>query len=92
MQKTLPDTVKKYSESPLFNEQTIPAKLTSNHDLKAGVWGKICVVSGTLEYIIPGDPDEVHVIRDGEHIISKPEQVHFVRAVGQVEFKVEFYR
>lgn len=37
MAKALPDGVCKYSESPLFNEQTVPDKLTSKHNLKAGV-------------------------------------------------------
>ena len=29
MTKNLPDDVRKYSETPVFNEQTVPDKLTS---------------------------------------------------------------
>lgn len=92
MDNALPINVEKYAESPLFNEDTVPSKLTSNHDLKAGVWGKICVITGALEYNVPGDPAHTRVIKAGGHAIIEPEQVHFVTPVGQVEFSVEFYR
>lgn len=92
MARKLPDDVRKYSETPLFSEHTVPDKLTSEHNLKAGVWGKLCVIAGRLEYHIPGGPPEVHVIEAGHHTIIEPAQVHFVRPIGPVQFKVEFYR
>jgi len=92
MAKGLPDSVRKYSETPLFSEQTVPDKLTSEHDLKAGVWGKLCVIAGKLEYHVPGAPDKVHAIKAGEKVVIEPRQVHFVRPIGHVQFKVEFYR
>ncbi|KEO89703.1 hypothetical protein EH31_11130 [Erythrobacter longus] len=92
MEKTLPSCVQKYAESPLFNEQTVPAKLTSNHDLKPGVWGKVCVVSGTLKYSLPAKSNDPQIIEAGGYAIIEPEQVHFVTPIGEVEFKVEFYR
>ncbi len=92
MAKDLPDDVHKYSESPLFSEQTVPDKLTSEHDLKAGVWGKLCVIAGNLNYHVPGKPDQVSAIKAGEYVIIEPRQVHFVRPRGHVQFKVEFYR
>ncbi len=92
MRKNLPQSVAKYAESLLFNEHTVPDKLTSNHDLKPGVWGRICVMSGTLEYNVCGDPPRAYPIKAGQHVIIEPGLVHFVTPTGKVEFKVEFYR
>jgi tellurite resistance-related uncharacterized protein len=92
MTKNLPDDVRKYSETPVFNEQTVPDNLTSEHNLKAGVWGKLCVIAGHLDYHVPGAPDQKHAIETGEHVVIEPRQVHFVRPIGDVRFKVEFYR
>ena len=92
MSKVMPDGVHKYSETPLFSEQTVPEKITSKHDLKAGVWGKLCVIAGSIEYHAPGEPVQVHAVNTGEHVIIEPRQVHFVRPIGPVQFKVEFYR
>lgn len=92
MCKVLPDGVEKYAESPLFTEQTVPEKLTSEHDLKAGVWGKLCVIDGSLEYHTAGGTHQNQVLKAGEHAVIEPQQVHFVKPVRDVQFKVEFYR
>lgn len=92
MAKALPDGVEKYAESPIFSEQTVPDKLTSEHDLKAGVWGRLCVIAGDLEYHVPAAPHQNRVVAAGEHVIIEPRQVHFVKPVRQVQFKVEFFR
>ena len=92
MATNLPDDVRKYSETPVYSEQTVPDKLTAEHDLKAGVWGKLCVIAGRLDYHVPGEPDLKRAIKTGEHVVIEPRQVHFVRPIGDVQFKVEFYR
>ena len=92
MRNVLPDGVEKYAESPLFNEETVPEKLTSEHDLKAGVWGKLCVIDGSLEYHLPGEAHRSQLLKAGEHAVIEPQQVHFVKPVRNVQFKVEFYR
>lgn len=92
MRADLPTDVARYAESPLFDEQTVPEKLTSAHELKAGTWGRICVSAGALEYHVPGNPHQACDILAGEYAVIEPEQVHFVKPVGHVLFKVEFYR
>jgi len=92
MSSNLPDGVEKYGESPLFNENTVPAKFTSNHATKAGVWGKICVSAGTLRYMVNEEGNEPQTLSANQYGIIKPEQSHFVEMIGPVEFKVEFYR
>ena len=82
----------KYAESPTFDEVSVPKKLTNLHDTKAGVWGKIVVLSGMLDYIIPGDSDDVQKLSPGNPGWIKPQEPHRVSMIGPVEFKVEFYR
>lgn len=48
--------IAKYSETPVFSEETTPSKLTSVHDTKQGVWGKLVVLAGEIDYIVPGRP------------------------------------
>ncbi len=92
MTSEIPSTVLKYAESPVFTQDTVPEKLTSLHDTKAGVWGRLCVLEGSLSYIIPGPPQSRTVIKAGEIGIIRPEEPHRVEMVGPVRFKIEFCR
>lgn len=92
MAHKLPAHVKKYGESPVFTDQTVPKKLTSLHDTKAGVWGRICVLEGQINYSIPGLPNALQVIAAGAFGIIKPEELHHVEMTGPAKFQIEFYR
>lgn len=92
MPDQLPKTVIKYAESPEFTEKTVPQKLTTLHDTKESVWGRICVLSGELIYIIPGHPDYSETIKAGNFGTIRPTELHRVEITGPVRFKVEFYR
>ncbi len=88
----LPSGLVKYSETALFTEETVPSKLTSAHDTKPGVWGKLMVEEGALDYIIVGPPIESTRINTGQFGIIEPTVLHYVTPVGSVAFRVEFYR
>lgn len=92
MSDNRPKDLVRYAETPVFNETSVPKKLTSLHDTKPGVWGKIVVLSGELDYIIPGDPDRVEQLCPNKKGWIKPQEIHRVSMTGPVEFKVEFYR
>ena len=61
------------------------------HATKAGVWGKITVVSGQLRYRIPEIGLDVILDPRTEGGIA-PEQPHQVEPIGAVSFYVEFWR
>lgn len=86
----LPTNVEKYAESPEFTEKNVPAKLTSIHNTKAGVWGRLCILDGRLKYIIPGPPLKACIIESGQTGIIRPEEPHRVEIIGFVRFKIEF--
>lgn len=88
----LPGNVQKYAETPVFSETSVPEKLLGLHDTKPGVWGRIVVLEGQLDYIIPGPPEQRFRLSPEQHGIIQPTELHRVASVGAVLFKVEFLR
>lgn len=87
----LPADAKPYKRTPEFSEETIPAGLVKEHSTKAGVWGLITIVSGTLRYVVPETGLDVTLEPDKPGIVV-PQQVHFIAPRGPVRFFVEFWR
>jgi tellurite resistance-related uncharacterized protein len=50
--KQLPENVVAYQHTPEFTNSTIPAGLLRAHSTKAGVWGLIVLLEGSLIYRI----------------------------------------
>lgn len=88
----LPDGACKYAETPIFTQATMPAKLTSMHDTKPGVWGKLVVLAGQLEYIVEGGKLPLQLKTAGEYTIIEPMVRHKVSLDKGAAFKIEFYR
>ena len=84
-----PASLAKYSESPTFDQDTLPQALRRDHNTKAGVWGRIVVLEGALIYQRAGcEPD---IVTAAAPATVFPKERHFVRPKGAVRFKVEFY-
>ena len=96
MKPILPDHVKPYAKTDVFTEETVPNKLTREHNTKANVWGKLHVLEGALDYVVPaneGGPKQMeYTLTKDEHIVIEPQLIHFVRLTGNVRFFVEFYK
>ena len=92
MTSELPDGLEKYTETQVFSQATVPGRLTSLHDTKAGTWGRLLVLTGALDYVVPGPPPSRQRIAAGETGIIEPEVPHRVELIGPVTFKVEFHR
>lgn len=88
----IPEGLEKFSASPMFDQETTPDALKQNHQVKAGVWGKLVVHEGSLEYIVSDAPSPARLIEAPGHAIIEPQQLHCVKLVGSVRFQVEFYR
>jgi len=91
-QTTLPADVSKYSESPVFTDTSVPEKLTRVHKTKPGVWGKLVILSGALDFIVPGPPRLTETLSARSHGVIRPAEPHHVNITGPVTFKIEFYR
>jgi len=88
----LPDTVKKYAESPIFTEDSVPKKLLGVHDTKPGVWGRLVVLEGNLDYVILGPPVTRQTLDENTNGIIEPTIPHHLELKGPVRFKVEFLK
>jgi len=90
--KQLPENVVQYKRTPEFNEGTIPNGLLHAHQTKAGVWGKIVVVEGRLQYLINEPAEEITILDEDIYGVVEPAVLHEVKPLGKVRFYVEFYR
>ncbi len=50
--KALPKNVTAYKKTPEFDELSVPKGLLNAHQTKVGVWGKIVILEGQLQYTI----------------------------------------
>lgn len=89
--KTLPLTVTAYKRTPEFTEQSVPAGLLKDHKTKAGAWGKIVILEGSLEYTIQEPDIEVVKLTPQRFGVVEPTVLHHIAPLGSVKFYVEFY-
>lgn len=82
--------VEPYRSTPVFDEQSLPAGLRANHSTKAGVWGLIRVIEGTLRLTYVDPPSE-RLLKAGEAGVVAPQQLHFATPIGAMKMQVDFY-
>ncbi len=90
--KTLPKNVTAYKKTPDFDELNVPSGLLNAHQTKEGVWGKIVILEGQLQYTINEPEIEIIVLTENSYGVVEPEIFHDVKPLGKVRFYVEFYR
>lgn len=88
----LPFNVTRYKCTPEFTEITVPKGLLKDHKTKEGVWGRIVVVEGYLEYTILEPSLEVVELNPGKHGVVEPTVLHYINPLGKVRFYIEFLR
>jgi tellurite resistance-related uncharacterized protein len=74
----------------VFDEATLPAALRSERRTKAGVWGVIRVLEGSLKLRFP-DPHLDQILTPNSPGLILPEQLHFVEPAGAMRMQVDFY-
>jgi tellurite resistance-related uncharacterized protein len=90
--KALPEGISSYKRTPEFTEQTVPAGLLKDHQTKEGVWGKIVILEGALEYTIIEPELEVIQLNESRHGVVEPTILHHIKPLGPVRFYVEFQK
>ncbi len=66
--------------------------LQNAHQTKEGVWGKIVILEGQLQYTINMPEIEVIVLTENSCGVVEPKKFHGVKPLGKVRFYVEFYQ
>ena len=88
--KKLPDDVRSYTRTKMFDQDTIPQPLLKDHSTAEHSWAIIHMVSGELKYII-GEND-TYILEPGCNGVIEPNVLHHIKPLGQVEFFIEFYK
>ncbi|RAL55862.1 hypothetical protein BLD25_03430 [Candidatus Gracilibacteria bacterium GN02-872] len=91
----VPSNFYRYKQLPIYTKETIPKGLLLAHNTKAGVYGKINVLSGKLKYNYlesenGGVKKEVFV-EAGDYIVSAPQAWHKVEFIGDTKIYIEFF-
>ncbi len=90
--KVLPKDVSVYRKTREFSESTVPDAVLNGHRTKEGVWGKIIVLKGSLDYLILEPEMEIVHLSQNEYGVVEPTILHRVKPVGSTRFYVEFLR
>lgn len=88
-QRLVPDEAEVYKATPVFDESTVPKGLLKDHSLKVGTWGRLIVVSGSVEFHEAGS---VTLLTPTQPGVVLPQVVHHLHLIGPVSFKIEFLR
>ena len=79
-----------YRSTPVFDEATLPAALRGEHRTKAGVWGIVRVIEGSVKLRF-ADADLDRTLTPDRPGLILPEQPHFVEMLGPMRMQVDFY-
>ena len=88
----LPGGVRHVRTTPVFDESSVPAGLLAAHQLAAGVWARVVLQQGTLDFVFEDAPDRPLSLLEGESLVVPPQRLHHVVVAGPVRFVLELYR
>ena len=87
-----PEGLVSYKRTPEMTEKTVPAGLLRDHATKRGVWGRLCVTEGGLEFCAEAPVDKKLAVRAPSRAVIVPNMKHHVRVDSPVKFYVEFWK
>ena len=90
--REIPEGHAAYKRTPQFSEDAIPAGLLRHHRTKPGVWGRIVVERGKLEFYEGDEQAPRQIVIPGSPCVILPDVEHRVAPVGEATFYVEFWK
>ena len=87
----LPENCQLHKSTPVFNQDTIPKAILNRHNTKAGTWGKLVILSGSVLFVDLENNVEIKATPE-RPVNIVPQAWHHLKTCGPVELKVEFYR
>ncbi|MFT4929986.1 MAG: tellurite resistance-related uncharacterized protein [Phenylobacterium sp.] len=92
----IPQDYVNYKSTPVYTSENVPKIFLHLHNTKAGVYGKICVLSGQLKFYgfvnRRGEVEKELVIDTNEVAISSPQYWHKVEFLeDDSSFRIDFY-
>jgi tellurite methyltransferase len=90
--REMPEGHAPYQRTPQFTESSIPSGLLRHHKTKPGVWARVVVERGKLEFYEGDEHAPRQIATPSQPCVILPEVEHRVAPVGEVAFTVEFWR
>jgi hemoglobin len=87
---TAPAAPAPYKHTPVFDQDTLPKALRSEHSTKAGVWGVIRLLEGRVRLHYADKTETIQLSPERPGLVQ-PTQVHWVEVLGPMKMQVEFY-
>ena len=93
---SIPNDFINYRSTSVFTKESVPKLLLYSYNTKAGVYGKISVLTGSLKFYglkeHRGEAEKEIVINEGESAVSPPQYWHKVELLtNDTTFKIDFY-
>ena len=90
---TLPENASCYRTLGPWSEDAIPEGLKGQHQLKAGSWAEIHILSGQINFAWDeGEASVAHTLKTGTKLTVPPLVPHHLIATGPVEIALSFFR
>ena len=80
-----------YKITDVWDEVTLPAAIRGDHSTKAGTWGLLKVLEGSVWLVFHDPANRVHVV-PGQPAPIAPQALHHVEIAGPMRMQVQFYR
>jgi tellurite resistance-related uncharacterized protein len=80
-----------YKVTPIFDQDSLPVAIRTEHRTKPGTWGLLRVLEGAVTLVFI-DPHRELAVTAEQPAPIPPEATHFVRVDGPMRLQVEFYR
>ncbi len=87
---TLPDGLLHARTTPRWDQDTLPDGLRAAHMIADGVWGRLVVIAGALDFVFEDD-GVTRTVAAGESIVIPPGRLHHVATPVPVAFQIEFH-
>lgn len=90
---TLPANASCYRTLGPWSEDVIPEGLKGQHQLKAGSWAEIHILSGQIDFAWDdGEASVAHTLGSGMKLTVPPLVLHHLIVTGPVEIAISFFR
>ncbi|MFV0430802.1 MAG: DUF1971 domain-containing protein [Alphaproteobacteria bacterium] len=87
----IPAEAKPYKTVGPWTVDKIPKMLLNRHNTKAGVWAKLEVLQGVVNYFLCDNDAEAIVLTPEEYGVSEPQVWHYIKPSEDAKIKITFY-
>ncbi len=88
----LPDGLEHVRTTETFDQDHHPAGLRRAHRVADGVWARLTVHTGALEFVFEDELDRIIDVGAEASVVIPPGRLHHVDVTGPVTFALEFHR